>query len=101
MTISFNLGNSASLGEAVKAIQQAAAEINLPPSIQLAFQGTARAFQASLANEGWLILAAIVTVYIVLGRAVRELHPSDHDSVDAAVGRCRRDSRAAAVPSWT
>ncbi|HLY65187.1 MAG TPA: efflux RND transporter permease subunit [Chloroflexota bacterium] len=67
VTISFNLGNGASLGEAVKAIQQAANDVNLPPSIQLAFQGTARAFQASLANEGWLILAAIVTVYIVLG----------------------------------
>jgi multidrug efflux pump len=67
VTISFNLGNGTSLGEAVKAIQQAGAEVGLPPSIQLAFQGTARAFQASLANEGWLILAAIVTVYIVLG----------------------------------
>jgi len=67
VTISFNLGNGASLGEAVKAIQQTAADIGLPPSIQLAFQGTARAFEASLANEGWLILAAIVTVYIVLG----------------------------------
>jgi multidrug efflux pump len=51
----------------VKAIQQSASDLGLPPSIQLAFQGTARAFQASLANEGWLILAAIVTVYIVLG----------------------------------
>jgi multidrug efflux pump len=67
VTISFNLGNGASLGEAVKAIDGAAADLGLPPSIQLAFQGTARAFQASLANEGWLILAAIVTVYIVLG----------------------------------
>ena len=67
VTISFNLGKDASLGDAVKAIQQAGAELGLPPSIQLAFQGTARAFQASLANEGWLILAAIVTVYIVLG----------------------------------
>ena len=67
VTISFNLGNGASLGDAVKAIEQAAADLHLPPSIQLAFQGTARAFQASLANEGWLILAAIVTVYIVLG----------------------------------
>jgi multidrug efflux pump len=67
VTISFNLGNGASLGEAVKAIDGAAAEIKLPPSIQVAFQGTARAFQASLANEGWLILAAIITVYIVLG----------------------------------
>jgi len=67
VTISFNLAKDASLGDAVKAIQQAATDIGLPPSIQLAFQGTARAFQASLANEGWLILAAIVTVYIVLG----------------------------------
>ncbi len=67
VTISFNLGGDASLGDAVKAIQQAANDVGLPPSIQLAFQGTARAFQASLANEGWLILAAIVTVYIVLG----------------------------------
>ncbi len=67
VTISFNLGNGVSLGEAVKAIDGAAADLGLPPSIQLAFQGTARAFQASLANEGWLILAAIVTVYIVLG----------------------------------
>jgi multidrug efflux pump len=67
VTISFNLGNRASLGEAVKAIDGAAAEIGLPPSIQVAFQGTARAFQASLANEGWLLLAAIITVYIVLG----------------------------------
>ncbi len=41
--------------------------MGLPPSIQSSFQGTARSFQASLANEGWLILAAIVTVYIVLG----------------------------------
>jgi multidrug efflux pump len=67
VTISFNLGKDASLGDAVNAIQQTASELGLPPSIQLAFQGTARAFQASLANEGWLILAAIVTVYIVLG----------------------------------
>jgi multidrug efflux pump len=67
VTISFNLGNGASLGEAVEAIQKAGEEIGLPPSIQATFQGTARAFQASLANEGWLILAAIITVYIVLG----------------------------------
>ncbi len=67
VTISFNLGGNASLGEAVKAIEAAEQEIGLPPSIQGTFQGTARAFQASLANEGWLILAAIITVYIVLG----------------------------------
>ncbi len=67
VTISFNLGTGYSLGEAVTAINNAEREIELPPSIQSAFQGTARAFEASLANEGWLILAAIVTVYIVLG----------------------------------
>ncbi len=67
VTVSFNLGGSYSLGEAVTAINDAEREIGLPPSIQSSFQGTARAFQASLANEGWLIIAAIVTVYIVLG----------------------------------
>ena len=67
VTVSFNLGNGASLGDAVKAIEAAEREIGLPTSVQGTFQGTARAFQASLANEGWLILAAIITVYIVLG----------------------------------
>src|SRR5208283_1522105 len=67
VTISFNLGNRYSLGEAVQAISNAVAEVGMPPSIQVRFQGTARAFEASQANEGWLILAAIITVYIVLG----------------------------------
>src|SRR5205823_2361021 len=56
-----------SLGKAVKAIQSAENEIGFPNSIQASFQGTAQAFQNSLANEVWLILAALVTVYIVLG----------------------------------
>jgi len=67
VTISFNLGNRYSLGEAVQAINAAVAEVGMPSSIQVKFQGTARAFEASQANEGWLILAAIITVYIVLG----------------------------------
>jgi multidrug efflux pump len=67
VTISFNLGGRYSLGEAVKAINGAIAEVGMPSSIQAKFQGTARAFEASQANEGWLILAAIITVYIVLG----------------------------------
>ncbi len=67
VTFSFNLGGRYSLGEAVSAINAAVADIGMPPSIQVRFQGTARAFEASQANEGWLILAAIVTVYIVLG----------------------------------
>jgi multidrug efflux pump len=55
------------LGDATEAIKQAQKELNLPLSIQAAFQGTAQAFQASLRNEPLLILAALVTVYIVLG----------------------------------
>src|SRR5215813_5898884 len=67
VTLSFNLAPGASLGDAVKVIEGAAHDINLPPSIRTGFQGTALAFQASLANEIWLVLAALVTVYIVLG----------------------------------
>jgi multidrug efflux pump len=67
VTISFNLAPNASLGEATKAIEQVQKEIKMPLSIQSAFQGTAASFQASLANEPLLILAALITVYIVLG----------------------------------
>ena len=67
VTISFNLAPGASLGQAVKAIDQARAEVGLPASIQADFQGTARAFRASLVNTPLLILAAIITVYILLG----------------------------------
>jgi multidrug efflux pump len=66
-TVSFNLAPGASLGDAVKAVEAAKEEVDLPPSIQASFQGTAKAFQASLRNEPLLILAALVTVYIVLG----------------------------------
>jgi multidrug efflux pump len=67
VTISFNLAPNASLGAATKAIDKAQKEIGMPLSVQGAFQGTAASFQASLANEPILILAALVTVYIVLG----------------------------------
>ena len=67
VTLSFNLAPGVALGDAVAAIESAAREIGLPPSIRASFQGTAQAFQASLANEPLLILAALVTVYIVLG----------------------------------
>ncbi|HVA81300.1 MAG TPA: multidrug efflux RND transporter permease subunit [Candidatus Binataceae bacterium] len=67
VTISFDVGAGYSLGDAVNAIKQAEAEIGMPASIQAAFQGTAQAFQAALANEPLLILAALITVYIVLG----------------------------------
>jgi multidrug efflux pump len=67
VTISFNLASNASLGEATEAIDAAQKDIGMPLSIQAAFQGTAASFQASLSNEPILILAALVTVYIVLG----------------------------------
>jgi multidrug efflux pump len=67
VTISFNLAPNASLGEATATIEQAQKELGMPLSIQAEFQGTASSFQASLTNEPLLILAAIITVYIVLG----------------------------------
>jgi len=67
VTLSFNLAPNSSLGEAVEAVNKVKDELGLPASIQAAFQGTAASFQASLANEPVLILAAIITVYIVLG----------------------------------
>jgi multidrug efflux pump len=66
-TVSFNVAPGHSLGEAVTAIKQAQKEIGLPPSMFTTFQGAALAFQSALTNELFLILAAIVTVYIVLG----------------------------------
>jgi multidrug efflux pump len=67
VTISFNLAPGESLGKATKVITAAEQELGMPPSIHASFQGTAAAFQNSLASEPWLILAALVTVYIVLG----------------------------------
>src|SRR5271155_312332 len=67
VTISFDLAPGYSLGDAVSAIDQARDQIGMPASIAASFQGTAAAFRASLKNEPLLILAALVTVYIVLG----------------------------------
>ena len=67
VTVSFNLADNASLGEAIDAINKTAKSMNFPASVQTGFQGTAAAFENSLSNEALLILAALVTVYIVLG----------------------------------
>ena len=67
VTLSFNLAPGVSLGEAVKVIRAAEQQIGFLASIQSSFQGSAAAFQNSLANEPVLILAALITVYIVLG----------------------------------
>ncbi len=67
VTVSFNLAPGVALGEAVSAVESATQQIGIPASIRGSFQGTAQAFKASLTNEPLLILAALVTVYIVLG----------------------------------
>ncbi len=67
VTASFNLAPGASLGGAVSAVEKAVKGLGLPASIQASFQGTAQAFIASLSNEPLLILAALITVYIILG----------------------------------
>ena len=67
VTVSFNLAPNASLGTAIADIDKVAKDLNFPPSLQADFQGTAASFKNSLSNEALLILAALVTVYIVLG----------------------------------
>jgi multidrug efflux pump len=67
VTVSFNLASNASLGTAITDIEKAAKNLNFPASLQSGFQGTAASFQNSLSNEALLILAALVSVYIVLG----------------------------------
>ena len=66
-TIGFDLAPGVSLGEAVKAIERVERDIAMPPSLSTDFSGAASAFQSALGNELWLVLAAIIVVYIVLG----------------------------------
>jgi multidrug efflux pump len=76
VTLSFNLAPGVALGDAVTAIENAGRDLGRPASIRASFQGTAQAFQASLANQPWLILAALIAVYIVLGVLYESLiHP--------------------------
>ena len=67
ITVSFNLAPNAALGNAITAVDKAQKDMHMPPSLQADFQGTAASFRDSLSNEPLLILAALVTVYIVLG----------------------------------
>ena len=67
VTVSFNLRDNASLGDAVSQVQKAEDSMGVPLSVQGSFQGTAQAFQASLSSEPYLIAAALVTVYVILG----------------------------------
>jgi multidrug efflux pump len=67
ITLSFNLQDGVALGDAVQAIDAAAVQVGLPPTIHTGFAGTAQAYQQSLASEPFLIAAALITVYLVLG----------------------------------
>jgi hydrophobe/amphiphile efflux-1 (HAE1) family protein len=67
VTVSFNLQGNASLGDAVAQVDRMEASMGVPPSVQGSFQGTAQAFQSSLSTEPYLVAAALVTVYIILG----------------------------------
>jgi multidrug efflux pump subunit AcrB len=71
VTLSFNLAPNVALGQAVQAIKQAEAELDMPPSLSGSFQGNAQAFQASLASEPYLVAAALVVIYIILGICTR------------------------------
>jgi multidrug efflux pump len=76
VTLSFNLAPNVALGDAVIALEKAQREMNMPSAVHATFQGTAQAFQDSLKNEPYLILAALVAVYIVLGILYESLvHP--------------------------
>ncbi len=85
-TLSFNLAPKASLGDAIDAVNKVKDSLAMPISIQGAFQGTAAAFTNSLTNEPVLILAALVTVYLVLGVLYESyIHPSGHHPLEPAL----------------
>ncbi len=103
VTVSFNLAPGKSLGDAVEAIDAANHKLGLPASIQTSFQGTAQAFRTSLSNEPLLILAALITVYIVLGVLYESfIHPVTILStlpsagVGALLARCSSAARISA-----
>jgi multidrug efflux pump subunit AcrB len=76
ITLTFNLAPNVALGDAVTALEKVQAEMDMPSAIHATFQGTAQAFQDSLKNELWLIIAAVTAVYIVLGILYESLiHP--------------------------
>ena len=76
VTVSFNLPPGVSLGDAVQRIEEIKAELGVPSSISTTFAGTAPVFQDSLGNQGLLLLAAVITIYVVLGMLYESfIHP--------------------------
>ena len=96
VTLTFNLAPGVALGDAVTALEAAQQDIGMPSTIHASFQGTAQAFQASLASEPMLILAALATVYIVLGMLYESFIHPDHYPFHAAFRGSGRHPRAAA-----
>ena len=88
VTVSFNLAPGAALGGAITAIDKAQKDLNMPASVQYGFQGTAAAFQGSLANEGLLDSRRAGRGLYRAWRPVRKLHSSHHDSFHASIGWC-------------
>jgi len=91
VTLSFNLSPGSSVGSAVAAIQEAAQALRMPASIATSFQGNAQAFQASLRSTPMLIIAALITVYLILGMLYESaIHPITILSTlpSAGIGRC-------------
>jgi multidrug efflux pump len=86
-TISFNLVPNMHLGDAVASVNNAVNALNLPISISGSFRGMAQAFQSSLANEPYLILAALLTVYIILGMLYENFTPSYNNNLNSSFGR--------------
>src|SRR5580700_2414997 len=79
VTLSFNLAPNSTIGAAVSAVQKAAADLHMPPSIATSFQGNAQAFQSSLSSTPILILAALVAIYLILGVLYEStIHPLHH-----------------------
>ncbi len=97
VTVSFNLSGGAALGDAVKAIQQVETELGSPATLRGSFQGTAQAFQTSLASQPYLIAAALLVVYLILGVLYESfIHPLTILST-LSLGRGRRPPDADAV----
>ena len=93
-TVSFNLAPGASLGDAITAVEKVKDDLHMPASLQAGFEGTAASFKASLSNEPILILAALVTVYLVLGVLYESfIHPITILSTLPSAGVWARSSR--------
>ena len=102
-TLSFNLGEGHSLGQAVAAVEEVQQQLGWPLAIESRFLGAAEAFRASLSNTLWLVLAAVVVMYLVLGILYESaIHPITILSTlpSATVGRCWRCCSVAGCWTW-